>query len=513
MDDEKLQLAIRDIDPSVEFNPVAEHVHSTWAKTFHSRPEYYLKPRSQAEIQKIVKLARRCRRRIVTVGCGHSPSDLTMTSSWVVNLDHYNHILRVDKESKRMTFEAGIRLHELNLEAKQHGLTIPNLGSIDNQSIAGAISTATHGSSLKHGLMGESVKSFVIVLSDGNAVRCSPDENQELFRAGLVSLGALGIITEIEYQMSSHSNIEWMQTMKPLEEVLSKWSGDLWTEKEFTRVWWMPYKKRAIIWSAVRTDKPEREPTSSWYGGSIGFHTYQFLLWVSNWVPAILPTVEKFVFGMQYGFSDYMVTSAIQEQRTGLLMDCLFSQFVNEWAIPLEKGPEAITRLQTWINGEEGHGIPFSSKGLYVHAPVEVRVSDTSRMDPRPYLDNTNQHGATLYLNATLYRPYLQDPPCKNRYYEAFEWLMREMGGKPHWAKNFSYTSQEYISEAFGENLEKYLSVRDEADPDGVFLGQWHRRNILPKDKPMYLCEEAEVARQKARDGGQDWIGQINTRA
>ena len=90
---------------------------------------------------------------------------------------------------------------------------------------------------------------------------------------------------------------------------------------------------------------------------------------------------------------------------------------------------------------------------------------------------------------------------------------MREMGGKPHWAKNFSYTSQEYISEAFGENLEKYLSVRDEADPDGVFLGQWHRRNILPKDKPMYLCEEAEVARQKARDGGQDWIGQINTRA
>ena len=510
--DEKLQLAIGEVDPHVAFRAIQSHAHHTWAKTFHCRPEHYLKPQSLEEIQKIVKVARRCKRRVVTVGCGHSPSDLTMTSSWVVNLDDYNKILNVDKDTRRMRFQGGVRLHALNLEAKKHGLTIPNLGSIDEQSLIGAFSTATHGSSLKHGLISENVKSFTIVLSDGNAVKCSVEENEELFRAGLVSLGALGVIAEVEYEMTTASNIEWTQTLEPLDYVLSRWNDDLWTNKEFTRVWWVPYMKRSIIWSATRTDKPEKEPESNWYGGSVGFHTYHILLWLSNRIPRILPWVEWFVFGMQYGFSDNMVTGAVEEQRTGLLMNCLYSQFVNEWAIPLEKGPEAITRLSAWFNREEGHDIPFDNRGLYVHAPIEVRVSDTSRKQPRPLLDNSNLQGPTLYLNATLYRPYLQDPPCKDRYYEAFEWLMRQMGGKPHWAKNFAFTDSSYISEAFGENLEHYLRVRDEVDPDGMFIGAWHRRNLLAPNKPMYACEEAELARSKASDGGMNWVGEMNGR-
>lgn len=427
-----------------------------------------------------------------------------------MNLDNYNKLVKVDMDRKTLTVQGGIRLRDLNKNAKEHGLTMPNLGSIDDQSIAGAIATATHGSSLKHGLMCDTVKSFKIVLSDGRAVQCSPDENKELFRAGLVSLGALGIIVEVEYEMVKATNIEWEQTLKPLDEILSRWNADLWTQKEFTRVWWLPYMKRAIVWSATKTDKPLRAPKSGWYGGALGFHTYHTLLWISNRIPRILPAVEWFVFGMQYGFSVGAVTSAVEEQRTGLLMDCLYSQFVNEWAIPLEKGSEAISRLSAWMNGEEGSDIPFSSKGLWVHCPVEVRVSDGSHTKTRAFLDTTMSTGPTLFLNATLYRPHLQDPPCTARYYEAFEWLMRELGGRPHWAKNFSYTSQSDIAGMYGSDMDSYLRVRDEVDPDGMFLGAWHRRNILPKDTPTYPCEEAEVARVKASDGGQNWYGEIS---
>ncbi|KAH0032907.1 L-gulonolactone/D-arabinono-1,4-lactone oxidase, partial [Aureobasidium melanogenum] len=258
-------------------------------------------------------------------------------------------------------------------------------------------------------------------------------------------------------------------------------------------------------------DKPERPPVSSWYGGSVGFHTYHILLWISNYIPRILPAIEWFVFGMQYGFSDNAVTSGIEPQRTGLLMNCLYSQFVNEWALPLEKGPEAITRMSAWINGEEGSGIPFSNKGLYVHAPVEVRVSDTSRVQPRPWMDNTNPNGPTLYLNATLYRPFLKDPPCHERYYEAFEYLMKELGGKPHWAKNFSTVTHDDLQNMFGDNLTSFLRVRNEVDPDGVFLGAWHRRYLLPADTPRFACEEREFARTKAADGGKNWFGDLTS--
>lgn len=501
-------------DHQVLAHSTAKHVHHTWAKTFQCRPELYIKPQTLEEIQSIVTLAHKRRRRLVVVGCGHSPSDLTCSSSWMINLDEYNRVLKVDKARKTLLVQGGIRLRKLNDEANKEGLTMRNLGSIHEQSIVGAIATGTHGSSLKHGLLSESVRSLRIVLANGQAVRCSKEQNAELFRAALLSLGALGIIVEVEFEVIDQGKIEWEQELVSLEQVLNTWDNTLWTQKEYTRVWWMPYMKRAIVWSADKTDKPLRSPQESWYGGSVGFHTYHNLLWLSNFVPSILPWVEWFVFGMQYGFSTGTKTSAVEELRTGLLMNCLYSQFVNEWALPLTKGPEAITRLSAWINGEPGAGgIPFSSKGVYVHCPIEVRVSDTSNTRCRPYLDNTNPDGPTLYLNATLYRAYLQDPPCWKRYYQAFEWLMQEMGAKPHYAKNFSYTSSEYLSEKLGDGLTQWLRVRHEADPDGMFLGEWHKRTLGLGNPTKYTLQEREISRQKASDGGQLWVGAVTASA
>lgn len=509
---EKVEQEIAKTDPDVPFRANDNHLHYTWAKTFQSRPELYIKPRTLAEVQKIVALARRCRKRLVVVGRGHSPSDLTCSSSWMVNLDDYSRVLKVDKAKKTLLVEGGIRLRKLNYEANQHGLTMRNLGSIDEQSIVGAIATATHGSSLRHGLLSDSVRSLRIVLANGQAVRCSKDQNSELFRAALVSLGALGIIVELEFEMIDACNIEWTQTLLPLTEILRTWDDTLWTQKEYTRVWWMPYMKRAIVWSAEKTDKPLRTPVDSWYGGSVGFHTYHNLLALSNWFPSILPWVEWFVFGMQYGFCTGQSTSAVEPLQTGLLMNCLYSQFVNEWALPLSDGAKAIKRLSAWLNGEsrDKHEIPFSSKGLFVHCPIEVRVCDTST-DPertRPYLDNTAEYGPTLYLNATLYRAYLKDPPCRDRYYEAFEWLMRDMGGRPHYAKNFMYTSSDQVQELLGNGLQQWSKVRDEADPDGMFLGAWHRRT-LGLGSGRYALEEREIARTKASNGGQLWVGEV----
>ena len=74
-------------DDSIPFRATTRHVHRTWARTFSSLPELYIQPESLAEVEKAVALARRCRRRVVVTGCGHSPSNITCTSSWMVNLD------------------------------------------------------------------------------------------------------------------------------------------------------------------------------------------------------------------------------------------------------------------------------------------------------------------------------------------------------------------------------------------------------------------------------------------
>ena len=500
---------------NIPFRAVANHIQSTWARTFHCSPELYIQPQSTAEVEKLINVARRCRRRVTTVGCGHSPSDMACTSSWLVNLDNLNNILSVDREQYVVVMQSGIRLYRIGEELDKIGLAMPNLGSIDQQSIAGAISTGTHGSTLQHGLLSTSILSLKITLSNGKTETCSPTQNPDLFRAALVSLGALGIITEVTFQAVPAFTLAWEQRVDTDLSMLNAWNEELWTQAEFVRVWWFPYTRRAVVWTAEKTDLASYPPKPSYHDGWLGYQIYHNLLYLCQLAPRILPWVEWFIFGMQYGFANGTTTAAVQNSRQALLLNCLYSQYVNEWAIPISKGPEALRRLSSWLNhlppsdpDYVPHNIPMSARGLYVHAPVEVRVTDSSRSkSPRPHLDPTCTDEPTLYLNATLYRPYDADPPCRERYYQAFEYLMKDLGGRPHWAKNFECTGQE-IESMYGENLREWRDVRNKHDAEGMFIGPWHRRLVMGYGPRMAL-EEIEVIRKRLWKGGMQVFGVV----
>ncbi|KAK0613076.1 D-arabinono-1,4-lactone oxidase-domain-containing protein [Bombardia bombarda] len=488
-------------DDGIDFRARTAYAHRTWAGTYTSLPELFIQPESVEEIKKIISLARQCRRRITTVGCGHSPSEMTCTSSWLVNLDNFNRVLSLDAETGVCVVQAGIRLFQLSEVLARNGFALPSLGSINEQSVAGAISTGTHGSSLKHGLVSESILSLRITLADGRSYECSPTHDVDLFRTALISLGALGIITEITFRAVPAFSLAWDQTIDSDRRILAQWDTALWRQADFVRVWWFPYMRRAVVWKANEVPAADlasgavkhRDPPTSYYDSWLGYWVYHNLLAVARHVPRILPWVEWFVFGMQYGFRNGECTkvSAVQPSQQAFLMNCLYSQFVNEWSIPIEDGPEALERLGAWLQGRPfaEHRIPFSAKGLWVHSPMEVRVSDstvrTSREDgTRPFLDPTVDGGPSLYLNATMYRPYHRDPlyDMTRRYYEAFEWLMRDLDGRPHWAKSFDVSSDE-MAAWYGPDFWAWRAVRDGADPDGLFVGPWHRRYLLSAQK------------------------------
>jgi D-arabinono-1,4-lactone oxidase len=210
---------------------------------------------------------------------------------------------------------------------------------------------------------------------------------------------------------------------------------------------------------------------------------------------------------MQYGFGAGSTRgSGVAPQREALLMNCLYSQFVNEWALPLSRGPEALRRLDAWIHRDPACGLALPRAPVYVHAPIEVRAADSSGTSPRAFLDPAAAGGATLYLNATLYRPRGLDPPATAAYYAAFEALMAELGGRPHWAKNFSgaVAGPRFFAERYGADMERWRAARRAADPDGVFVGPWLRANVLGDGEERMSCEETFVAETRARGGG--WV-------
>lgn len=275
--------------------------------------------------------------------------------TWIVNLDRFSRVLgtsdnTVNGEGEKellLTVEAGIRLYELAAALAERGWNMPNLGSIWEQSIAGAIATATHGSSMVHGLLSESVKKLTIMLSDGKSYECSAENNPELFEAALVSLGALGIVTHVTFAAVPEYRVDWQQEIWTIPRVLDMWEKGLWTEKEFARVWLFPYSERMIVWRAGKVgftevvddttgevrkewEKELTPPPHSWYGTRLGFHVYQMMLYTARWFPRLTPYVERFVFKTQYGWDEGVIANAVEAGEKALTMNCWFSQYVNE---------------------------------------------------------------------------------------------------------------------------------------------------------------------------------------
>lgn len=129
-----------------------------------------------------------------------------------------------------------------------------------------------------------------------------------------------------------------------------------------------------------------------------------------------------------------------------------------------------------------------------MHAPIEVRVANTTVQAEKPWLDQSCQTGPTLYLNATLYRPFLKNPPEWERYYNAFEWLMKDLGGRPHWAKNFISTSKEEFWDMYPK-MKDWVELRNAVDPHGVFVNDWLKKNILKDEEDT----EATQIRERAK--------------
>jgi hypothetical protein len=154
-----------------------------------------------------------------------------------------------------VTVQAGIRIKELNRILPQHGLATRNLGSIGEQSIAGAISTATHGTGIKLGSLHTQVVGMELVAGDGRLLSLSEDTDPELMAAARVSLGALGVITQVTLPCVPYYNLERKAQPLPFEEVLDR-TDDLVNDNERVRLYWLPYTDVIQVATMNSTEGP-----------------------------------------------------------------------------------------------------------------------------------------------------------------------------------------------------------------------------------------------------------------
>ncbi len=169
---------------------------SNWSGRVRCAPERIETPSTLEDLQRVV---REGPPPIRVVGSGHSFSELVATDGTLISLDALQGLADIDRDACEATVYAGTKLWRLNQLLDEHGLAMPNLGDINVQSIAGAVSTGTHGTGTGFGCLSTFIQSATLVVADGSLVECPPES--DLLKAAAVSAGALGVLARIRLKL------------------------------------------------------------------------------------------------------------------------------------------------------------------------------------------------------------------------------------------------------------------------------------------------------------------------
>src|SRR5437764_11843493 len=195
-------------------------VWRNWGRTASCSPVRTAQPSGDDEIAQALKDAARGGLTVKVSGTGHSFTDIACTDGVQLSLDRHARLLEVDTDAKTVTAEAGITLLRLAEELAHHGLAQPNLGDIGYQTLAGAISTATHGTGRTFGTLSTQVDALRLVTADGSVLECSRESDPETFRAAQVSIGSLGVVAQVTLQCEPAFNLHAIEQPAKLDAVL-----------------------------------------------------------------------------------------------------------------------------------------------------------------------------------------------------------------------------------------------------------------------------------------------------
>jgi L-gulono-1,4-lactone dehydrogenase len=384
-------------------------------------------------------------RRVKVAGAGHSFTDIACTDGVMLGLSRMNRVLRV--EGDEVTVEAGITIRELGPALAERGLALENQGDVDAQTIAGAISTATHGTGGRFANISSQVTAVRVVTAGGDV--STLDDGDDLL-AARVSLGALGAISAVTLRCVPAFTIHRVDQPLPLDDVLARIDEHVDSNDHF-ELFVFPYTRTALTLTSQRTD---REPQPA---GRAQMLLRDVLLEnaaleaacrTGRRFPALIPRLNRTLVRAMAPTEHLDLSHRVYANRRTVR----FTEM--EYAIPRERTAEALERVLALID----------RRRIKVGFPIEVRV-----VAPDDALLSTAQGRPTGYIAVHQYRGMEYES-----YFRAVETIMDEYEGRPHWGKRH-YQSAATLRPRY-PGFERFAAVRDRLDPQRKFENDYLRR-------------------------------------
>lgn len=164
-----------------------------WAGNLEYRSSALQRPASVEALQELVSGASA----VKALGSRHCFNTIADTHGLHVSLADLAGVPEIDTAQRTVRVAGSVSYGVLGAHLQKHGFALPNLASLPHISVAGAMQTGTHGSGTTNGSLATTVTALELVRASGDLVRLTADDGDD-FRAAVVGLGALGIITHLE---------------------------------------------------------------------------------------------------------------------------------------------------------------------------------------------------------------------------------------------------------------------------------------------------------------------------
>jgi L-gulono-1,4-lactone dehydrogenase len=420
---------------------------TNWGGNVSAVPNRVVRPASEAELLSVVRSAIATGNRVKAVGAGHSFTAIAQANETLIDLSGYDSVVRANPATGEVTVQSGITLHQLNAELDRIGLALANMGDIAYQSIAGAISTGTHGTGRTLGGIAAQVIGMRLIDGSGQVHDCRIDgPNHEIATMARVGLGALGVISEVTLQCVPAFALNAITEPAKVEKLLDR-LPELCSENDHFEFFWVPHTKWALTKRNNRTDEPLR-PRSK-----VSAYTNDYLL-------------ENFAFGAICALGK-RVPSLIPKLATALpssgrveFVDKSYEVFASprlvkfleqEYSIPAAALPDALREIMAMVDHD----------GFKISFPVEVRFTPA---DDVALSTSSGRASAYIAVHMTKGSPH-------EAYFAAVERIVSRYEGRPHWGKLHTRTAEDL--EKVYPRWAEFQELRSRLDPQGVFANDY----------------------------------------
>ncbi|MGC5167287.1 D-arabinono-1,4-lactone oxidase [Luteimicrobium sp. DT211] len=420
-----------------------------WGHSQTARPRGVARPASEDELRAVLGSARDAGLGVKPVGAGHSFTGIAVAPGVQLDLGGLSGLRAVDTAAAQVTLGAGTHLFEIPGLLAPYGLAMPNLGDIDRQTLAGAVSTGTHGTGAGFGGIATQIVRVRLLTADGRLLTVSADENPRYWGAVQVGLGALGVLTEITLQCVPQFALHAVEAPSPLAQVLDEWDERCAVADHF-EFYWFPGTE--IASTKTNTRLPGDVPLSpvprlsGWVDDELLANgLYGAICAVGARARGVVPVANRLASRLmarrEYTDLSHRVFATSRTVR--------FREM--EFAVPREAVPSVVRELDAMIRARD----------LRVSFPVEVRAAAADDL----WL-STASGRETGYV--AIHRYFRED---FRPYFTAAQDIFRAHGGRPHWGK-LHFLGADDLAELY-PRFGDFVRVRDELDPDRLFANPY----------------------------------------